>query len=71
MIHGFQNFNLNLGSIVVSSELIFGPLFAVLILGEGLTTWEIVGGILVIAAIVISNIDSIQKYWPRNSLETS
>lgn len=55
MIYGFQNFNLNLGSIVVSSELIFGPIFAYFILNEIITKPEFVGSAFVIIAIFISN----------------
>jgi drug/metabolite transporter (DMT)-like permease len=61
MIYGFQNFNLNIGSIVVSSELIFGPIFALILLNENLTQNEIIGSILVIAAIIVSNISFLKN----------
>lgn len=50
---GFQNFDLNLGTIIISSELFFAPLFAFLLFHEALTVYEITGGILIGLAILI------------------
>jgi drug/metabolite transporter (DMT)-like permease len=54
---GFQNFDLNLGTIILSSELFFGPMFAFLIFRESPSFFEISGGVLIMAAIVIMNFD--------------
>ncbi|MEN9327242.1 MAG: hypothetical protein RI947_50 [Candidatus Parcubacteria bacterium] len=53
---GFQKTNLNVGSILVSSELLFGPLFALLLLNEMPSGLELLGGIFTIVAVVIANI---------------
>jgi drug/metabolite transporter (DMT)-like permease len=55
MLVGFQSFDLNLGTIVVSSELIFASLFALLLFGEVPKTTEVFGGIFIMAAIVVMN----------------
>ncbi len=54
---GFKYTNLNVGSILVSSELLFGPLFAWIFLSEVITTSIIVGGTLTGIAVVLSNKD--------------
>ena len=53
---GFRHTNLNTGSILVSSELLFGPLFALLLLGEELQAQVIIGGVLIGIATIFSNI---------------
>ncbi len=52
-IVGFKNFDLNLGTIVISSELFFAPLFAFILFKESLTLLEIVGGVCIALAIII------------------
>jgi drug/metabolite transporter (DMT)-like permease len=58
---GFKYTNLNTGSIIVSSELVFGPLFALLLLGEGLGMHVIIGGILIGAATIFAHIAEPRK----------
>lgn len=48
---GFKYANLNTGSILVSSELIFAPLLALALLSEGLDNYTLIGGILMIFAV--------------------
>ena len=52
---GFQKTNLNVGSMLVSTELFFGPLFAFVIFHESLGTLELLGGFLTIAAVILVN----------------
>jgi drug/metabolite transporter (DMT)-like permease len=52
---GFQNFDLNLGTVVLSGELFFGSLFAFLIFGEAPSLPEFVGSCFIMAAIVVMN----------------
>ena len=54
---GFKYVNLNTGSILVSSELLFGPLLAFVLLGEGLTTIVLLGGALTATAGVVVSLD--------------
>ncbi len=55
LLIGFQKTDINIGSMLVSTELLFGPLFAYLMFKESLTTPEIVGSILVIIAVININ----------------
>ncbi len=55
LLIGFQKTDINIGSMLVSTELLFGPLFAYLMFKESLTTSEIVGSILVIIAVININ----------------
>ncbi len=58
---GFKYTNLNTGSILVSSELLFGPLFAFLLLSETLGVHVIVGGLLTAAAAIFAHIAEPRK----------
>jgi drug/metabolite transporter (DMT)-like permease len=58
---GFQNFDLNLGTIIISSELFFAPLFAYLLLHESLTFFEIAGGIFIGLAMILPQINRQQQ----------
>lgn len=69
-IYGFQNFDLNLGSIVLASELIFSLIISAIFLGEFPTVNEIIGGILIMTAIVLINI-RIDKAWFRLGKRTN
>lgn len=53
---GFKNFDLNLGTIVISSELFFAPLLAFLMFNEYLTSMEVLGGICIALAIIIPHL---------------
>ncbi len=53
---GYKYTNLNVGSILVSSELLFGPLFAFLLLSEHVSASIIVGGIFTTIAAVLASI---------------
>lgn len=53
---GFSNFDLNLGTIVISSELFFGSLFAAIFFSEIPTFTQILGGLLIVAAIAVSSL---------------
>ena len=53
---GFKYVNLNTGSILVSSELLFGPLLAFVLLGEGLAFTACLGGALVAFAGVLASL---------------
>jgi drug/metabolite transporter (DMT)-like permease len=58
---GFKHTNLNTGSILVSSELLFGPLFALILLGEALGGRVIFGGIFTIIAALLANLAAPQN----------
>lgn len=53
---GFHNFDLNLGTIVLSAELLFAPIFAYLFLREVPSSQEFVAAFFIGAAIVMMNL---------------
>jgi drug/metabolite transporter (DMT)-like permease len=53
---GYKYTNLNVGSILVSSELLFAPLFAFLLLSEHLSTNIFIGGIFTVIAAILANV---------------
>lgn len=55
--YGFNHFDLNLGTIVISSELFFASMFGFLFYGELPLLNEIHGGLLVLCAVVVANLD--------------
>lgn len=65
LLLGFQNFDLSLGVIVLSSELIFALLFGLIFLNERPLPKEMLGGLLVMLAIIVPNIN-----FPPKKLET-
>lgn len=48
---GFKYANLNTGSILVSTELIFAPILALLLLSEKLDSYTVTGGLFLLAAV--------------------
>lgn len=63
-IIGFEHFDLNLGTIVMSSELFFAALFAWLVFGEAVTILELIGSLFIVIASGLTNttiIDDLMK----------
>jgi drug/metabolite transporter (DMT)-like permease len=52
---GFQNFDLNLGTVILSSELFFASIFALVFFGEISSFTELLGGTLIILATLVAN----------------
>ncbi len=61
LLVGFQNFDLSLGSIVLSLELLFALLFGFLFLKEFPNSREIFGGLLILLANVLPNLKDLIK----------
>jgi drug/metabolite transporter (DMT)-like permease len=55
LLLGFRNFDLNLGTILLSSEMVFTPIFAFLAFGEAPSLYVIIGGVFIAASIVLVN----------------
>lgn len=53
---GFQNSDLNIGTIVLSSELFFASLLGLLFFSERVSTAELLGGTCIILATVLANL---------------
>lgn len=56
-IVGFQHIDLHVGSIIISSELIFAPLFAALMFKEYPTFLEYIGCLCIMLAVIIPNVN--------------
>lgn len=56
MNFGFQDFDLNLGTIILSIELVAAPIFGLLVFKEVPSNIDILGGGLILMAIIISNL---------------
>lgn len=56
LLYGFQHFDLNLGTIAISSEVVFASLFGYLLFAETPSPTDFYGGMLIVAAIVIGNL---------------
>jgi len=52
---GFQNYDLNLGSVVLATELFFAPFFAYIFLREIPSAKELIGGSLVLVGVIFPN----------------
>lgn len=61
LLVGFQNFDLGLGSIVLSLELLFATLFGLIFLKEIPSQREIIGGLLILIANVVPNLKMFLK----------
>lgn len=57
LLVGFQNFDLSLGVVILSSELIFAILFGLLVFGEKPLPKEIIGGLFVMMAVILPNVN--------------
>lgn len=53
---GFRRVDANIGTVLVSLEILFGPLLAWLVLGEVPARHELVGGLLIALAAIISGL---------------
>lgn len=56
LLIGFQNFDLSLGSVILSLELLFALIFGIIFFKEFPTTKELLGGLLILLANIIPNI---------------
>lgn len=59
LLVGFQNFDLGLGSIVLSLELLFALIFGIIFFKEMPTSKELMGGLFILIANIIPNIKTI------------
>lgn len=57
LLYGFSNFDLNLGSIVLSSELFFAGAIGILLYNEMAKPQEFVGSLIIILAMAVTSID--------------
>jgi drug/metabolite transporter (DMT)-like permease len=60
-LYGFSHFDLNLGSIVTSVELLIVPGLNAFVLREYITANELIGGLLIFIAIIVVNVTSHQN----------
>jgi drug/metabolite transporter (DMT)-like permease len=56
IVFGFKHIDLHLGTIIISLELFFGPLFAFIILSQSISFFELLGGLILITAITLTHV---------------
>jgi len=73
LVYGFSNFDVNLGTIILATELLFALVINALILKEYPTSYEIIGGLLVFSATVLvsMNLKSRKKAQTQPTLKGS
>lgn len=54
LLFGFQHFDVNIGTVILSLELFFAAILGYIIFGEALTTAELLGGLAIFAASIVS-----------------
>lgn len=54
LLYGFQNFDVNIGTVILSLELFFAAILGFVFFGESITGTEIIGGLIVFLASIIS-----------------
>lgn len=54
LLYGFQNFDVNIGTVILSLELFFAAILGFVFFSESLTSTEIIGGLIIFLASVIS-----------------
>lgn len=57
LLYGFQHFDVNIGSIILSAEVFFAAVMGYFLYGETLTSFEIIGGLAIFAASIIATLD--------------
>ena len=61
LLVGFSNFDLNLGTIIMSSELAFASIFAFLLYKEIPTKYELIAVFFIILSIIVSHVSIKRK----------
>ncbi|QQR78193.1 MAG: DMT family transporter [Candidatus Moraniibacteriota bacterium] len=54
LLYGFQNFDVNIGTVILSLELFLAAILGILLYGEALSVTELVGGVIIFLASVVS-----------------
>jgi drug/metabolite transporter (DMT)-like permease len=54
-LYGFQNFDVNIGTVIMSTELVFAAIMAYFLFDEVPATHELVGGIVIFAGSVVGS----------------
>ncbi len=68
LLVGFKNFDLGLGSIVLSLELFFALIFGAIVFGEYPTSREIAGGAFILLANIVPNMNMVfSKFFTKSN----
>lgn len=57
LLYGFQHFDVNVGTVILACELIFAAILGWVFLSETPTGNELLGGMLIFVASIISTVD--------------
>ena len=58
LLYGFQHFDVNTGTVVLSAELVFASIFGLLLFGEHLAAHQLLGGLLILCASTLGAVGS-------------
>lgn len=64
LVYGFENFDVNLGTIILATELFFALVINAIFLKEIPTTYEIIGGLFIFSGTVITSLKLGSKKTP-------
>jgi drug/metabolite transporter (DMT)-like permease len=54
LLYGFQNFDVNIGTVILSLELFLAAIVGFVLYDEALTATEVIGGVIIFLASVVS-----------------
>lgn len=57
LLYGFQHFDVNVGTVILATELIFATIISFILFKEVPSSQEIIGGILIFTASILSTVD--------------
>ena len=67
LLYGFQHFDINIGTVITSTELVFGALFGLILYHEVPAAHELLGGVLIFSGSVLGSIDLERIYLRQRS----
>lgn len=57
LLYGYKHFDVNVGTVIMSTELVFGAVLGLILFGEVPATHELLGGILIFAGSVVGSLN--------------
>jgi drug/metabolite transporter (DMT)-like permease len=57
ILYGFQHFDVNIGTVITSTELIFGSLIGYIFYKEVPTLVETIGGVIILSGAIVAGVN--------------
>jgi len=67
LLFGFQHFDVNVGTVILATELFFATIFAFLLYHETPVPNEVVGGCLIFAASIVASVNFAEMFRRRRA----